>query len=74
MTENKNRSASNIRTILQKNGGRLGETGSTSHLFYNCGVMHVSKEKFNELAKEAKDNCPISGALNCQINLNATLV
>lgn len=48
LTENKNRSASNIRTILQKNGGRLGETGSTSHLFYNCGVMHVSKEKFND--------------------------
>lgn len=37
-------------------------------------VTGISKEKFNELAKEAKDNCPISGALNCQINLNATLV
>mgnify|MGYP003313834056 CR=1 FL=1 len=37
-------------------------------------VTGISKEKFNELTKEAKDNCPISGALNCQINLNATLV
>ena len=26
LTDNKNRSASNIRTVLQKNGGRLGET------------------------------------------------
>ena len=34
LTNNKNRSASNIRTILQKNGGRLGENGSTSHLFF----------------------------------------
>ena len=44
LTDNKNRSASNIRTILQKKGGRLGETGSTSHLFYNCGVIHVEKK------------------------------
>jgi YebC/PmpR family DNA-binding regulatory protein len=48
LTDNKNRSASSIRTILQKNGGRLGETGSTSHLFFNCGVMHIQKDKFNE--------------------------
>ena len=33
LTDNKNRSASNIRTVLQKNGGSLGETGSTTHLF-----------------------------------------
>jgi|TARA_B110000971_G_C19931554_1_gene464225 YebC/PmpR family DNA-binding regulatory protein len=48
LTENKNRTASNIRTILQKNGGRLGETGSTTHYFFNCGVIHVSKEKISE--------------------------
>ena len=36
LTDNKNRSASNIRKILQKNGGRLGENGSASHLFKNC--------------------------------------
>ena len=48
LTDNKNRSASNIRTILQKNGGRLGESGSTSHLFFNCGVIHVPKDKFTD--------------------------
>ena len=48
LTDNKNRSASNIRTILQKNGGRLGELGSTAHLFFNCGVIHVAKEKFTD--------------------------
>ena len=45
LTENKNRTASSIRTILQKNGGRLGESGSTSHLFYNCGVIRIEKKK-----------------------------
>ena len=34
----------------------------------------IDKEKFDLLAEEAKNNCPISGALNCEINLNASLV
>jgi len=48
LTDNKNRSASSIRTILQKNGGRLGETGSTTHMFLNCGVIHIDKKKIKE--------------------------
>jgi YebC/PmpR family DNA-binding regulatory protein len=50
LTDNKNRSASNIRTLLQKNGGRLGEAGSATHLFYSCGVIQVAKEKFSDEA------------------------
>ena len=46
LTDNKNRSAGGIRAVLQKNGGRLGETGSTSHLFYSCGVIHLKKDTF----------------------------
>ena len=48
LTDNKNRTASNIRTILQKSGGRLGETGSTSHYFFTCGVLHVEKDKISD--------------------------
>ena len=48
LTDNKNRSASSIRTVLQKKGGRLGESGSTTHMFENCGVIHVNKEKIKE--------------------------
>jgi len=48
LTDNKNRSASSIRTVLQKKGGRLGETGSTSHMFFNCGVLHINKDKIKE--------------------------
>ena len=40
----------------------------------NAKISEINDEKFNELAQEAKDNCPISGALNCQINLNSSLV
>ena len=48
LTDNKNRSASNIRKILQKNGGRLGENGSASHLFKNCGVIRIKKTSIKE--------------------------
>jgi osmotically inducible protein OsmC len=37
-------------------------------------VLDISEEKFVELAEEAKDNCPISGALNCTISVKASLV
>ena len=48
LTDNKNRSASSIRTVLQKNGGRLGESGSTTYMFSNCGIIHVDKKKIKE--------------------------
>ena len=48
LTNNKNRTASNLRKILQKNGGRLGESGSTAHYFFTCGVIHVLKKNFSD--------------------------
>ena len=67
LTDNKNRSASSIRTVLQKNGGRLGETGSTAHLFSNNGVIHVGKDKIKE--EEIFEIAINAGAKDC-INLN----
>tara|TARA_B100001564_G_C20666617_1_gene684133 strand:- start:2547 stop:3263 length:717 start_codon:yes stop_codon:yes gene_type:complete len=64
LTDNKNRTASTIRTILQKNGGRLGENGSTSHLFNNCGVIRINKKNLsNDAALELAIN---SGASECE--------
>ena len=37
-------------------------------------VSNISEDKFIELAHEAKDNCPVSGVLNCDILLNTTLL
>ena len=37
-------------------------------------VANISSEKFIELANEAKNNCPISSVLNCEILLEATLL
>ena len=36
-------------------------------------VPNLNEEKFIELAEDAKKNCPISGVLNCEILLNASL-
>ena len=37
-------------------------------------VPGINKEKFEELAEDAKANCPISGVLNCEIILNSVLI
>jgi len=48
LTNNKNRSASNIRTIFQKNGGSLGTQGSASHNFVQKGVIKIEKKEISE--------------------------
>ncbi len=48
LTENKNRTASNIRTIFQKGGGNLGTKGSASHNFKQMGVIKIDKNEISE--------------------------
>ena len=63
LTDNRNRTVSNIRTIFQKFGGNLGETGVASHQFKQVGVIRVDKKKISdneilELAiKSGADDC-----------------
>ena len=61
LTDNKNRTASNIRTIFQKSGGSLGTQGSASHNFSQLGVIKIDKNEISdedilELAIEAGAN------------------
>ena len=63
LTDNKNRTASKIRTILQKNGGRLGENGSTSHLFNNCGIIQIEHDSIKE--DQALEIAINAGASDC---------
>ena len=58
LTDNKNRTASSIRTLFQKNGGSLGTQGSSSHNFKQTGVIKIdynlmSEEKILGLALNA---------------------
>lgn len=41
ITDNKNRTTPEIRTILSKNGGNLGETGSVNYLFDRKGMIVI---------------------------------
>lgn len=45
-----------------------------SHLILNAKIPNISQEKFLECANTAKENCPISKALNMPITLDAHLV
>ena len=64
LTDNKNRSASSIRTVLQKNGGSLGESGSTTHMFFNCGIIHIDNNQITE--DELFEIAINSGARDCK--------
>ncbi len=66
LTDNKNRTASNIRTIFQKFGGNLGESGVASHQFKQAGVIRIDKKKIsnNDILESAING----GAEDCSSN------
>ena len=70
LTDNKNRTASKIRTIFQKAGGNLGTQGSASHNFKQLGVIKIDKkeitdEQIFELAIDAgADECKSNNELH----------
>ena len=63
LTDNKNRTASNIRTIFSKYGGSLGTQGAASHNFNQIGVIKIDKKEISndEIFELAID----SGADEC---------
>ena len=48
LTDNKNRTASKIREIFQKNGGNLGTQGSAAHNFKQVGIIRVDSEQIDD--------------------------
>ena len=77
LTDNKNRTASNIRTIFQKAGGSFGTLGSASHNFCQLGIIKIDKNEISdelilELAIEAgADECKSNNdfhEIQCSVN------
>ena len=66
LTDNKNRTASNIRTIFQKFGGNLGESGAAAHQFKQSGVIRIDKKKISD--NEILELAINSGAEDCLSN------
>ncbi len=71
ITDNKNRTVSSVRTILNKNGGSLGESGSVAYMFQLKGVVSGSGDVSNEdLQMELLDN----GLLDIETNDNEFII
>ena len=77
LTDNKNRTASIVRTIFQKAGGSLGTQGSASHNFNQLGIIkidrkEISDEEIFELAIESgADECKSNNEyheIQCEVN------
>ncbi|MSO54251.1 MAG: YebC/PmpR family DNA-binding transcriptional regulator [Rhodospirillales bacterium] len=47
LTDNRNRTASDIRSAFTKHGGNLGETGSVSFMFSRVGLVHFPVQAAN---------------------------
>ncbi len=45
----------------------------SSHLIVKAKVPNITREKFEECANDAKENCPVSKALNMTISMEAEL-
>jgi YebC/PmpR family DNA-binding regulatory protein len=66
LTDNKNRTASNIRTIFQKAGGSLGTQGSASHNFNQVGIIKIDKKEISD--EEIFELAIEVGANECKSN------
>ena len=51
LTDNKNRTVSDLRHLLSKNGGSLGTNGSVSHLFRKVGIMKLDNITEDDLVE-----------------------
>ncbi len=63
LTNNKNRTASKIRTLFDKSGGALGTQGSASHNFKQLGIIKIDKKEISD--EKIFDLSIDSGAIEC---------
>ncbi|MEO6882784.1 MAG: OsmC family protein [Bacteroidia bacterium] len=61
-----------VSAVVNMDVDKLELTGS--HLTLKAKIPNIDKTKFMECANAAKENCPVSKALNFSITLDATLI
>ena len=76
LTDNRNRTASEVRSIFTKGGGALGETNSVSFMFEHVGLIQysvkvASSEEMFETAIEAGAD-DIESSIDCHFIFTAT--
>jgi len=57
LTDNKNRTVANVKSVFTKNGGNMGTAGSVAYLFHKKGriVVKASADKFDDIELAAID-------------------
>ena len=81
LSDNNNRTVSNLKTILNKNGGSLATKGAVAYQFKRVGVIEVAATDYDAvlasaLASDADDVEPIDGGghgVRCQPDQLATV-
>ncbi len=62
------------KATLQMDKGESGWDINSIHLDMESTVPEITEAKFLELAQDAKENCPVSKLLKCDITLDAKLI
>ena len=57
LTDNKNRTVANVKSVFTKNGGNMGQAGSVGYLFHKKGriVVKANADKFDDVELAAID-------------------
>jgi YebC/PmpR family DNA-binding regulatory protein len=55
VSDSRNRVVAEMRTLMEKHGGRMGEPGSVMYLFDKCGIVHIEHSVNEELQLELID-------------------
>ncbi|MFV0400235.1 MAG: YebC/PmpR family DNA-binding transcriptional regulator [Oscillospiraceae bacterium] len=65
LTDNRNRTAGDLRHYFDKNGGNLGQTGSVGFLFSRKGVIVIENDGLDE--EKVMEDCLEAGAIDFDI-------
>jgi YebC/PmpR family DNA-binding regulatory protein len=71
-TDNRNRTASEIRFLFSRNGGTLGETGSVGWMFESRGLIEVDPQRFSE--DELTERALVDGVIDVRFGEPAEIV
>lgn len=52
LTDNRNRTAADVRAVFTKRGGNMGETGCVSYMFNHKGLIIIDREQFDSVDED----------------------
>ncbi len=52
LTDNRNRTAADVRSIFNKRGGNMGESGCVAYMFDQKGLLVIDREKYEDLDED----------------------